>query len=227
MALKQLDSNGGVAAKAAENSQFDIPPNTGFTIMGWVRIDTTASATNALFGKWGSGNEKSWRLTTDTGNIGRVNARVHPTTHDAESNGAVSTGTWLHFAGVYDHNNELIFYLNGVEDTGSDNPDSVTGNINDSNAQTDVLGNNGDATGEDFRMYRRALTPAEILTIYSCRGVDGIYGNMQIKLMLNEKNSGASIGGAGTVINHSFRQIHFDGQYGTYEPGTIKFRRRV
>ncbi len=88
--------------------------------------------------------------------------------HELVGNSVLNQNTWYHFAYVGTANSKKI-YLNGVLDASDENPGSfmvdTTNNL--------FLGKRGDNTEmfkgylDNIRIYRRALTPDDITTIYN------------------------------------------------------------
>jgi hypothetical protein len=84
-----------------------------------------------------------------------------------------------------------------------------------------------DATLEDFRFYNRELSLAEIQTIYSSRGVDGITDGLVSRWSMNEGAEGAAASGAGSVKDLTGVRNMTPNNSPTYEAGGLRSRRRV
>lgn len=113
------------------------------------------------------------------------------------SSSALPLNTWSHVAIRCDGANVKIF-INGVEDA-STAFSTVIGNV----ANDVLMGNfvDGGFTGslDDFRMYSRSLSAAEIQTIYTCAGRDGIVNDLQGRWTMIEQSPGSTAGGTGSV----------------------------
>lgn len=81
---------------------------------------------------------------------------------------------------------------------------------------------------DDVRWYDRALSAAEIQTIYGVRGVDGIVDTLVNRMQLKEQAPGATPG-AGAVKDVSGSQLGGSVTVGApaYGDGVLRFRRRV
>lgn len=96
--------------------------------------------------------------------------------------GTISTGTLYHVAFVRD-GNTLRIYVNGAQ-VASGSITGYTGGNTSLNRRigTDSTTNNPfDGMMEDFREYTRALSPAEILTIFRSGGHDGIVNGLELR----------------------------------------------
>lgn len=123
----------------------------------------------------------------------------------AEGTTTIAAGTVYHLCGTYDGTN-LRLYVNGVLET--TNAIGSTGNVN---ANSLLIGGSANAGRffngvlEDVRMYSRALTADEILTIYSAKGRDYILGGLAARWPLTGA-SGETIGGY-SILNHQSNSI--------------------
>ena len=150
----------------------------------------------------------------------------------------VLTNIWYHIAGTYDKNaagNNQIIYLNAV----AQDSNRETLSILTDPTGTLSIGRNGAALAGDnaryfhgqigdARIYNRALSAGEIKTIYACGGNDGIIQNMVFRSLLNEKNSGATSSGAGTVKDLSSHLNHgTSSNTPAYTAGILKYGRFI
>ncbi len=111
-----------------------------------------------------------WMLSTLDGSKLRMRLKTNGSTSTLISNaGVLSTGDWTHIAGVYD-GSRMILYRNGQEVASL----VKTGSVDQSGTVQAAIGNQPTAAGEtrpfdglldDIRIFDRALSPAEILTL--------------------------------------------------------------
>ena len=137
----------------------------GYTIMWWQRIQTTSGSYYA-FGT-GSGNLRAFETGDDWSFRGSSAIGNFDTTSNV--NGTTQTGIWNHIALVLDDvAGTATWYVNGVVDASA----PLTGPIDEQEANlvinsldvnsTSSFANGGDM--DDFRLYGRALTQAEVAT---------------------------------------------------------------
>ena len=115
----------------------------------------------------------------------------------------IVTGTWFHLGGTYDGTTVRI-YVNGVQEGTA----GRTGNINSTTAPVRIGAGSGspitseepmDGDLDDARIYDRALSADEILTIYNSRGRDGIALGRVARYLMNEGAPGVAASGAGII----------------------------
>ncbi|GEM_PF-3401208 len=157
--------------------------NGSFSILCWVKTQTEPLPWSNLFEKqdqaiFTKGTKASGQLIlTTVGTAGRVYFRVRglPTTYDhIYGNTYVDDGYWHHIAATFEYNNTtqdatLRLFIDGYEEFYS--PTTTNGPITLNNSPVLIAGSFGQPTkdGEiymdDVRLYRRALTEAEILEV--------------------------------------------------------------
>jgi len=165
-------------ADHATAAAFDLPPdNTGITLAAWVRIDSFAgNAEEARFISKASstdGNNHYWMLGNNGGSSLRfrlkTSASTNTTTLISPAGQLVADGTtWTHVAATYDGGTMRLF-KNGEQ------VDSVakTGTVTAAPTIPVGIGNQPAGSGgraldgllDDVRIYSRALTAGEIMTI--------------------------------------------------------------
>jgi len=142
-----------------------------FTVSVWAKPTNTA-------GSWATGYMLSKRLfTPDRGYYLALSGGVNPifyaagltTNVQVVSTGAVANGNWYHIVGVYDSvNTKLKIFLDSVK-----TEVTASGAITDSNSIFYIgLNSNNTAEGfdgeiDDVAVFNRALTDAEVLSIYN------------------------------------------------------------
>lgn len=187
------------------------PPGTSTTSRVFVTIESTGSL------RFGARSSDTGGSLTGQTAAGKISAGV------------------LHFcAGVTDIAGDRIrIYIDGVEelDAAVAFPDPTFPATNSKNGaimSDDLGGNNADGIMEDFRLYSRALSAEEILSMFNARGHDGITLGLQHRYPMNEGAPGVSATGAGTV-----KDIGPNGRDLTpvntpiYSESQLAFRRRV
>ncbi len=125
---------------------------------------------------------------------------------------------------------DLVLYLNGVEE----DRQATTGALKDA-AETLSIGNHAGDTDrrfkgliDDLRIYNRALAVVELAHIRGCKGTDGIHDGLVANWRLNEKEAGAAVSGANSVIDivGAFNGTS-NGTSPIYAESELKYRRRV
>lgn len=82
----------------------------------------------------------------------------------------IQSDTWYHFAGIFNGLDDMKAYVNGVEVSGS-YTGTATSYFHSENSGT--LGKSGNPSDlfqgsiDDFRIYKRALSPSEIQILYN------------------------------------------------------------
>ena len=138
------------------------------TISLWVRPSATGANQFLFDGSTSSslGFGVSIRITnTATVRYWSYNANFNVT-----STATVSAGNWYHLAGSFDGTTSRV-WINGVlaGSTTGDSLNSVTGSYRIGSSQ--ILGGPANGKIDDVRFFQRALTPAEIKTLATGRGV--------------------------------------------------------
>lgn len=127
------------------------------------------------------------------------------------SPGISGAPAWRFLAGTYDGANKR-FYLDGVlEDTAAE-----TGNVVSSAKATNIAGmlvagnieSEINARVGDVRLYDRALSAAEIETMWTLRGLDGLVHGLLHRWQLREWVPGGTAGGAGTAKDSGPGQVN-------------------
>lgn len=118
---------------------------------------------------------------------------------------------WWFLAGTYDGTNKR-YYQNGVLAATGAQTGNIVGSAKATRiAAVDVAGNperEVNAWMEDCRLYDRALSANELLTMFNERGVDGIVDGLLHRWLLNEWVPGATASGAGTTKDSGPGQVN-------------------
>ncbi len=153
--------------------------------------------------------------------------------------GAIPLNVWAHVAMVRDNGASLYrLYIDGVEiDTTAIS--AASGSLNNSNdfligAVEEPAGTPTrfmDGLIEDVRQYSRALSPEEILTIYSggqTAGHDGIVQSLVARYLMNELEIGAAASIAGSIIDSGPNGLNgTPTNTPTYAASQLSFRKLV
>jgi hypothetical protein len=132
--------------------------------------------------------------------IGRDLDANSPTTVNSSGPGAIVANTWAHVAGTYVNSTRLAsLFINGAAAGTGTFTNSSSVNFSATNEKNGRIGAGVDGTAnffdgdiEDARIYSRALSLAEILTIYTSRGRDGITFGLRGRWRMNELGIGAT-----------------------------------
>lgn len=199
------------------------------TGMCWFKLDALPTVTGAGLFIWGT-NVVTTRFgaacTITVPNKIRCTARG--TDSDAISNfdtvnNVLTPGLWQHVAFSLDFvTKNALIYVNGVSEpvTGTSNlTGNATSNTNSTSAKIGCDINNAsfiDGVIEDVRLYQRLVSAAEIMTIFTARGRDGIVQGLASRYPCNDLGEGqavitvANIGPIDRVSGIPVNTINFD-----------------
>lgn len=133
----------------------------------------------------------------------------------------LAINTWYHVAAVFDFTAQKIFlYVNGIIDnvpaaypfwgTPTENVVSnqeAIGSVCDPGASNVI-----DGKLDDVRVYKRALTANEILTIYNCMGTDGIVNSLRHRFKMIGPY-GSNVTGAGVMKDFGSEKFNFTDKF--------------
>lgn len=202
------------------------------TITGWIFHESSEGPDSPIGKGLSFSLNCAWKIRV-TGNdqlIFESNDSTTGTDELTTTTAPITLNAWKHFACVRSSGNRSI-YIDGVLLVGPTaqartpvgNGDPVV--IGDS----DVLGSEPfDGAIEDCRIYDRALSSAEILTIFTLEGRDNIIHGLIGRWTLNEKHPGSTVTVAGSVKDISVSGN--DGSPGNtpvYSEGILAFGRRA
>lgn len=228
MAMEFANNGGGQTI--ATVSSFPVPAASA-SFAFWVRLTSLAANVRRFMG---SQTQFEIRAGNAAGTqpAGQVVNDLYNTSDGAMSVTLLTVGPWFHIVGTgeFDGVNSITdLYINGVLDAG---PTTVAGTAG--TAGTFTIGNRtGMASTEglngvldDVRVYNRRLSAAEALTIFTCRGTDGIKNGLISRVLLDEGPDGSSPVGAGFVKDHSPTQINYTPSGSPLYRGTFLHLRR-
>lgn len=189
------------------------------TVMCWFSLDV-GSQNITFVGKYSSG-DNCWALQTDEDGAGKTFGIfvIAPTSSTTKGSGwanfptGLGTGQLHHLAGVYVPSTAIKIYQDGA--FSDENVTDIPATQHDATNSVIVGGRadgiqNPDGKLHDARIYDRALSAAEIATIYASRGRDGIVDGRVGRWPLRERHPGQTAAGAGSV-----RDVGPFGNHGT------------
>ena len=139
--------------------------------------------------------------------------------HDCTTaTGVIAVNTWYHILGVNNLTSSTqTVYINGVQNTQTTGVTFNQTTTSNTNAYNSCLGAQDDGSASfmsgyihDARIFNRALTANEVMTIYTSGGKDGIVYGQDGRFLMSEGASGTTIssaknfgtvGTAGTPVN--------------------------
>lgn len=172
----------------------------GGAMMGWVRPRVTPTGQNQMMGiaigpPPGTSGSSRMSLLYDNANL-----QFAIRTLDTDGGGILSApftftgGVWRHIAGVINFTTRVTtVYVDGVPISTATLGGITAGNTSNTNAKNaaigaadDLNGQNFDGDIEDVRVYERFMSDAEILTIYTTCGKDGIWDGCRMRYLMQE-----------------------------------------
>lgn len=173
-------SNAGLLIAGTRNQIQNVP---GATLSAWVNATGFANTENYIiaFSIGTSTTSMRIHLSARSSGVWRTATRCLDSNSASilDSTTATATKTWFHLATVVDYTGSIVtLYVNGKYNN-SMTP-SWGSNSSDTASQSAGIGIRGDSSTstdfngriEDVRVYNRALSAAEIETIYTSRGAD-------------------------------------------------------
>ena len=180
----QLQNNSGTQSNTWVRYTFSTPiaADSGVTLSCWVKYTTLTIASSAIATLYdnitsGFANTMSIGMTT-TGTVGYSSGASFYSSNLVPNSvsGTYSGGTWYHLAVTF-NSSSIIGYLNGVAATSKS---TLTTGLSFAGLRLGTYVNNfndnsgfaqADCTIDDLRIYNRALTAAQVQSIYSQNGV--------------------------------------------------------
>ncbi|MCP4613586.1 MAG: LamG domain-containing protein, partial [Planctomycetes bacterium] len=163
-------ANGGFLDLDGPSIPAEDIPTSAMTLAAWIKIANTGGD-HEIFSARAS--DESWLIHPEPKSSGDIRWLLRSyggTTIFQIRAGAVTWDEWLHFAGTYDKDSaKAALYINGelIEEMDVDNPADIAGDwglgarvgktIDDGRPYTGLM--------DEFRMYTRALSQDEVLTI--------------------------------------------------------------
>jgi hypothetical protein len=202
----------------------------GFTLAGTLRRSGSGPA-QVLLGRTRSGNQNEWWSLAYRNGRPQFILQTSTGTTTLQSGNAVSTNVWQHLAATWD-GATMRLYVDGVQVTSQAKGGTLTADTTP--ISFGALGNGTTAasyltgTIEDLRIYSRAMSANEIMTIYTTAGADYIMDGVLLRLPLNEGGEGV-----GVTAAESFKDIGINKINGNpvasppYTGGITSFAKRV
>ena len=159
----------------SNNADFARGAGVSFTMVGWVKADAPIGHWEGICYHSSAGNSQGHLGIDPSGNLSGGTGDG-ATWAAVGSSHAVTAGTWMHVAMVVDRSaNTLVLYADGVN-VASSAWTAVPGTTTD-----DLTVGRGYGTGEsfdgtidEFAIWKRALSPTEIATIYDQQSKTGL-----------------------------------------------------
>ncbi len=176
-----IELNGTQHVYVADAADAHLNITTQVTLAAWVKPTVDGTQYLVKKGTYNDGSGYELTLATASGDSGAFFFRINDSAScrvDSKSLYSTYFNTWVHVAATYDRA-QLHIYINGALD------DSASANCTDSiianstmplaiGAQSDSTGNFTGAL-DDVRVYNRALSPAEIISLYNNTTPAGFY----------------------------------------------------
>lgn len=220
-----LDFPGLASDMAIDLGTINVPASTGeLTITAWGNPDAV-----------GLGDEQVIiAKSAASGNTGPFKMQVEDTTdelrgiiNDNSDDGAtgISAAVWTFFAMVYDSVDKTL-YVNAVQDaTEADAGGDITTNADPLKLGAVDSGTNireWDGLLDDIRVYTRALSLAELQTIFQLRGVDQIVNGLLWRWRMDELSPGTAATIAGSIIDLAGNNNGTPENSPVYQPGILR-----
>jgi 6,7-dimethyl-8-ribityllumazine synthase len=173
----------------------------GGTIMAYVTINSIGVTRSLISISIGTGTATRTKMSVLAAGTVEIRARALDAQVASDAFNTVATlvaGQRYHLAAVLNYSTRsALIYIDGDLSIAGSFATMTPGNTSDTAAQTGTIGANETGSSapwngqvEDARVYGRALGPAEIKTIATGRGADGITGSLQGRWSCNEKATG-------------------------------------
>lgn len=204
------------------------------TVCGWVYVHTTPSDPRVISKGDNTSLQQFCLLVNGNDTVGFRIVGPNNTTGDRtilNTSQTLNMNQWYFLAGVYD-GSEMRVYIDAIEK----NSVAKSGNIAAPGTNVWIGGQATSATSrpfdgliEDVRVYSRALSDAELTTIYNSEGHDGIVDGLEGRWTLDYGSEGQAISNTlGAMKDVSGNERHGDAHTSSnYAAGILTFRRRI
>ena len=171
-----FDGNDDLVNAGSATSLDQLP---AITVSAWIYPRNVAAASDDVFSKRTAAGASGWKFGPSSTGAGRLSFVVDYDTdlnHTSNSN-VISANVWQHIAISWDGSTSAAnarIYINGVETTYAQTTNGTTNRVSDAanpltiGAQSDG-GNPYNGLIDEVRIYNRALSAAEIQTLYNSR----------------------------------------------------------
>jgi len=233
MAL-EFETNNSTYIVVPDSSTLDVD-SEDFSISLWLKLNTK-NMTQMFVDKGEDPNQKDWRLWIDSDNRLNFDFEVNNQGEQrATSTTTLDTGVLYHIVAVYiESTKEQKIYLDGsvvATNTATYSPASSSYNLVVGGKWEDPLSEyttflDGDMF--DVRLYKRALSEAEVNIICNSRGFDNVVSNLMARWLMDEKPDGTAASGSNSIID-----LSGNGNHGTpynspvYRSAPVRMRRII
>lgn len=173
---------------------FDI--TAAITVTAWIKVESFTRTWQAILTK----GDNSWRLHRQSNSNGVTFHLSGVTGGSPGSAGNVNDGAWHHVGGTYD-GSTIKVWVDGVALISQ----AASGSINLGNHLVNIAQNAQQASRwfdgliDDARVYNRALSDAEMETVFATKGLDGIVDGIVSRWTMNEQAPAVAAVAAGSV----------------------------
>jgi hypothetical protein len=214
MAMDFESTSGQVVIRVGDDAVADVALGT---FMAWVRLETLPSvlAATEIFlakGDAGASTKNYYMGVQQTGDLGFCLLSNNGTgSITTTTTAAIAVSTWTHLACSYDGTDGRM-YINGVQDG---TPVALAGTLFGTTVALNLARRSGgggayDGMLDDVRIYDRAMSAAEIATVYASRGNDGILHGLVARYLMREASVGTAATVAGSVKDLTKNSLHLN-----------------
>jgi len=205
--------NNGLHLDGTANGYATLPAGvvstlTDFTVSTWVKLDSVASWARIF--DFGSGTSTYMNLMPKNGNTGYLRYAITTGGSGGEqqinSTTALTAGTWTHVA-VTLSGTLGILYVNGIE-VGRDstmtlNPSSLGSTTQNYIGKSQFSDPNLKGTLDEFRIYKQALTPKQIASLYTIGNQTLTFNALPQKQVGNADFDPGATSSSGLSVNYT------------------------
>ncbi len=221
-----LDYPASGGDEAVDLGAINVPAGTGeLTITAWGNPDAVGlGQEQVIIAKSDStGTSSSFKMQVEDDPDDNLRGIINSNVDNGAS--AIVAGAWTFFAMVYDSVDKTL-YVNAVQDA----TEADAGGDIDISADPFKLGcvDNGsnvrefDGLLEDIRVYTRALSPAELQTMFVLLGKDNIVFGLHWRWMQRELPPGTAATIAGSIIDFAGRNNGTPENSPVYQAGILR-----
>lgn len=212
-----LDFPGLASDREIDLGNLDLPAMTGaLSLTAWVNVTNYGGGDEASILVKGdnTGSSKDWALQAENPSSSPLRAYLDTGAGGKAIDGTstLTAGIWFFCAMTYDGTTKRV-YVNAVEENSNT---ANSGDVNNSAKPTriaTVQAGTGarelDGLADDIRIYDRALSPAELTTMFTLLGKDGIVFGLLHRWEMREKAPGQNATVANSIKD--FGSALFDG----------------
>lgn len=227
-----MDFEEGNSGERVECGNVDLSSYDTASFCVWFIRESETNDARVFSSSWDSGYDQNWLiLIDDEAEPSEIICRLRTSSGQQIVREDMIYNDTLYFACLTYDGSNIRLYVNAIEYDSQ----AQTGNITNTGSPNTVIGTDGDQITtrafdgiiEDFRIYNRALSQAEITTIYNARGIDNIYYGLLHRWLLNEQAPSVEASGSNTVKDMVGQNHGTPYLTPTYINSELKFRRSL